>query len=173
MNKEKLRKLMLKKRSELTKSVKDTYDAYIYKEVIKYIKRYNSIGIFVSFNSEINTRNIIQYCFDHEIKVSVPKITSNKMIFVTINSWSDLKPGIWGILEPYSDKECLDIDLCITPLLAFNSKLNRLGYGGGYYDNYFSSNNVFKLGIAYGFQYQDFDIFEKFDIKLDEIIKAI
>jgi 5-formyltetrahydrofolate cyclo-ligase len=172
MDKKELRELVLKKRSELNKEIKEKLDDSIYQQVIKIIGNYKSIGIFINFNDEINTKNIIQYCFDHKIKVSVPKITGKEMIFVEINSWNNLKKGVWGILEPISDIETKDLDLCITALLAYNSKLNRLGYGGGYYDKYFQKNKVYKIGLAYQFQYQDYDIYNNLDVKMDVIIKA-
>jgi 5-formyltetrahydrofolate cyclo-ligase len=172
MDKKELRKLMLKKRSELYFNEKDKLDDSIYQQVIKIINNYKSIGIYINFNDEINTKNIIQYCFDHNIKVSVPKTRGIEMIFVEIKSWNNLKKGVWGILEPISNIETKDLDLCIIALLAYNSKLNRLGYGGGYYDKYLQKNKVYKIGLAYKFQYQEYDIYNNFDVKMDDIIKA-
>ena len=50
--------------------------------------------------------------------------------------WSfneSLKINKYGIPEPISNKVIYP-DVLLVPLVAFDNKLNRLGYGGGYYD---------------------------------------
>ena len=60
------------------------------------------------------------------------------------------------------------------PLVAFDNDLNRLGYGGGYYDRYLSKNKkikkILKIGIAYSFQKVKKIPIDKHDIRLDHII---
>lgn len=93
----------------------------------------------------------------------------------------ELMPGRFGIKEP---QECLRCDdrlfqskelgqavLCITPLVAFDDGLNRVGHGAGYYDRWFEKYpKMYKLGIA--FECQRCDIIEpnEWDVPLDEII---
>ena len=48
-------------------------------------------------------------------------------------------------------------DLILVPLVAFDNRLNRIGYGKGYYDRSLRKiskikKNVISLGIAYSFQ---------------------
>ena len=60
----------------------------------------------------------------------------------------------------------------MIPLVAFDVNLNRLGYGGGYYDRYLSKiskKKKIKIGIAYSFQNSKIPI-NNYDIKLDCII---
>ena len=59
--------------------------------------------------------------------------------------------------------------VCVVPLLAYNDKLYRLGYGGGYYDRYLSNHNTIKIGICYDEQYIDFAQ-EQFDVPMDIIV---
>ena len=42
--------------------------------------------------------------------------------------------GVWGIAEPKADKPALEPDILLVPLLAFDRRGWRLGYGGGFYD---------------------------------------
>jgi 5-formyltetrahydrofolate cyclo-ligase len=53
-------------------------------------------------------------------------------------SWSrndPLKINKFGIPEPVSSKIFYP-DILLVPLVAYDSSLNRIGYGGGYYDRY-------------------------------------
>ena len=170
MDKRELRKLMSAKRSALAEDVRETYDEAILKKLELLVGEYRSVAVFVSVNDEIDTRKFIQYCFDKGIKVSVPKVNGDRMIFVTVTSWYDLVKGNWDIPEPLSDTECHDIDICITPLLAYDASLHRLGYGGGYYDRYFAANEVFRVGIAYSFQFREEDVYDDYDIRMDKVL---
>ena len=64
--------------------------------------------------------------------------------------------------------------MLLVPLVAFDNKLNRLGYGGGYYDRYISkcksSNKIIKVGIGFSFQKVKSLPIDKYDKKLDFII---
>ena len=42
--------------------------------------------------------------------------------------------GVWGIPEPKADKPEVEPDILLVPLLAFDVRGGRLGYGGGFYD---------------------------------------
>tara|TARA_Y100000590_G_scaffold139661_1_gene159952 strand:+ start:3604 stop:3864 length:261 start_codon:yes stop_codon:yes gene_type:complete len=64
--------------------------------------------------------------------------------------------------------------ILLIPLLAFDKELNRLGYGGGYYDRYISSlednYRIIKIGIGFSFQKINNLPTNKYDKKLDFII---
>ena len=64
--------------------------------------------------------------------------------------------------------------LVLVPLLAFNESGFRLGYGGGFYDKYFSSQeekDIIKVGLGFSFQ-NIYEIpIEGHDQKLDWILK--
>jgi 5-formyltetrahydrofolate cyclo-ligase len=62
----------------------------------------------------------------------------------------------------------------LIPLVAFDNQLNRLGYGGGYYDRYISkfqnNDKLIKIGIGFSFQKVKTLQINKYDKKLDFII---
>jgi len=98
---------------------------------------------YVSFRSEISTERIMSRSIEAGKYVAVPRIDKrcSRMRFFLINKHgpSDLKSGMYGILEPSDSCEEVDysdIDIVITPGLAFTLKGDRLGYGGGYYDRF-------------------------------------
>ena len=80
----------------------------------------------------------------------------------------------FGILEPENSKKQTVPDLIMVPLVAFDGKLNRIGYGKGYYDRSLRKiKNIKKktiaLGIAYSFQKCKSIPVNKHDFKLDYI----
>ena len=87
----------------------------------------------------------------------VPKVIINKedrsdkyMEFVRINSYDDLQDGYMGIKEPVSDDYEIPQDgLLVMPGLAFDVTLNRIGYGGGFYDRYLVKNGDRYYKTAY------------------------
>ncbi len=83
--------------------------------------------------------------------------------------------GPFGTRQPFPNKQKLMPDLIILPLLAFDEKLNRLGYGGGFYDRTLASlaragNKVTAIGIAYENQKIDKVPTGYFDRRLDGVL---
>ena len=84
-----------------------------------------------------------------------------------------LKINKYGIVEPISTKKIYP-DVIFVPLVAYDNNLNRLGYGGGYYDRYLENianiKNILKIGL--GFSYQELKKIpvNDYDKKLDLII---
>jgi 5-formyltetrahydrofolate cyclo-ligase len=84
-----------------------------------------------------------------------------------------LKINKFGIPEPISSKIIVP-DILLVPLVSFDNELNRLGYGGGYYDRYIEKiekvKKVIKIGLAFSYQKIKKIPTNKFDKKLDFII---
>jgi 5-formyltetrahydrofolate cyclo-ligase len=98
---------------------------------------------YMSFRSEINTERIMSKSIEAGKNVAVPRIDKRcsriRFFFINKPGSSDLKSGTYGILEPSDSCEEVDysdMDIVITPGLAFTLKGDRLGYGGGYYDRF-------------------------------------
>ena len=85
-----------------------------------------------------------------------------------------LKLNKLGIQEPFKTKNKVVPDLIFVPLVGFDGNLNRLGYGGGFYDRYFEKKlklkKIVKIGLAFSFQKIKKLPVNKFDKKLDRII---
>ncbi len=124
----------------------------IYEKVIndKKVNEAQTILIYVSFRSEVDTSNLIKY-FLKTKKVAVPKIENNTMNFYYINSLNDLTKGYFGILEPTTSKRIENFSqaICITPGLCFNNLGYRLGYGQGFYDKFLAKHQVYTIGLCY------------------------
>jgi 5-formyltetrahydrofolate cyclo-ligase len=82
--------------------------------------------------------------------------------------------GSWQVVELAKDKAVpskLKVEVILVPMLGFDDKLNRIGYGGGYYDQLLESwTDVFKIGICYDICRVDKLPVEPHDIPMDLII---
>ncbi len=81
----------------------------------------------------------------------------------------------YGILEPPADAPLLDgaaFDAMLTPLVAFDSRGNRLGMGGGYYDRYLAAagSRPYLLGVAFACQQAEALPTEEWDMRLDAVV---
>ena len=65
-------------------------------------------------------------------------------------------------------------DILLVPLVAFDKNLNRMGYGGGYYDRLIESlkkkKKIITIGLAFDFQELDTIPISKYDQKLNYIV---
>lgn len=179
VKKEVLRKQMMKKRSNLSKAEKRIKDQSIYKQVIsdKDYREADSVFVFLSFGSEINTKPILQHALDHNKRVFLPKVVGNHLELFEIENFENLERSKYGILEPNAYCQGIGncgIDFILMPGLAFDSSGGRVGYGGGFYDRYISSlpnyKDIPKVAIAYDFQILDKVPMSKYDIPVDRII---
>ncbi|WP_171011442.1 5-formyltetrahydrofolate cyclo-ligase [Haloimpatiens lingqiaonensis] len=179
MDKKNLRKLMKEKRNSITETTRQKFDNDIFFKIINsnYYKLSKVIFVFVSYNDEINTHKLIKHALQNNKKVVVPKVVSKNghMIALEINSFDDLEPSNYGILEPKNyckEIPSKDIDLALIPGLAFDLNGGRMGYGGGYYDRFLKtlSSNCPKIGICYNFQVIQNVPMSEHDIKTDGLI---
>jgi 5-formyltetrahydrofolate cyclo-ligase len=134
-----------------------------------------NIAAYYPSNFEVNTLNFIQQATKKKFNIALPIIRpSGKMSF---KSWSYKDPlyvSTFGTLEPLNTKKEVIPDLVMVPLVAYDSELNRIGYGKGYYDRILQKISKIKkktifLGIAYSFQKYHKIPTNKYDVKLDYI----
>lgn len=121
---------------------------------------------YVSYGSEVDTRDFITQAIKDQKNVYVPRImeslSGRRMEFFRCEDLSSLQRNYMGILEPEMDyahvfpydihmsldraEECL----VIVPGLGFDERLGRIGYGGGFYDKFLAKcHKRFAIGIAF------------------------
>ena len=135
---------------------------------------FKSIGGYYPSNYEIDDLDILDLLEKKNFKVSLPIIKKdNQMNFYSWSRNDPLKINKFGIPEPVSSKIFYP-DILLVPLVAYDSSLNRLGYGGGYYDRYIEKiekiKKVTKIGLAFSFQKISSIPINQYDKKLDFIV---
>ena len=114
-----------------------------------------TVFVFVSFGSEVDTHGLIDSLLARGQQVAVPRIMDATTIrAVPMSSWDDLIPGKWGILAPLRDDPAPGpFDAAIIPGVAFTATRQRIGHGRGYYDRWLEANPV-GASIALAFERQ-------------------
>ncbi len=141
------------------------------------LRNAQTVHIYVSsVNREVHTHEIILALLDEGKRVIVPRCSPEpaRLQHIRINSLDELKPARFGLLEPVHVPENevapAEFDLIIAPLLAFDRKGNRLGFGGGYYDYLFRHSHCPRIGLAYSFQETQSLPIEPHDRQLDTVV---
>jgi len=172
--KSKLRAKVLKVRKNNSKLSININPSNIYSYLKK--KNYNLkiIGGYYPTNYEIDDIEILNYFFKKGSIISLPKIKKkNQMEFYTWCKNDPLLINKYGIPEPENTNRVYP-DILFVPLVAFDKELNRLGYGGGFYDRYIQkiskTKKIIKVGLAFSFQKIKTIPINKYDKKLDIII---
>ncbi|HEY0176559.1 MAG TPA: 5-formyltetrahydrofolate cyclo-ligase, partial [Pedobacter sp.] len=96
-----------------------------------------------------------------DIKIIVPKadFTTSLMTHHPYTGEEDLQKSLFNILEPVLDVQYTGkIDMVIVPLLAFDNRGYRVGYGKGFYDRFLDWLDTLKVGLS---------LFESVDIITD------
>jgi 5-formyltetrahydrofolate cyclo-ligase len=144
VNKSEIRKKILKiRKKEIYKDLKINFKSIV--KILKKKKIYGKIiGGYYPFNYELDILNILEILEKKKYNISLPKISkNNEMNFYKWSSVEPLRLNKFGIPEPISEKKIFP-NILLIPLVGFDYQLNRLGYGGGYYDRYLSKEKVKK-----------------------------
>ena len=147
---------------QIWNSVKDSYTA-------------NKIALYWSVNCEISTNSLISYFLKEGSECFLPVISGDKeskfLEFSFYKRESPLIKNRFGIPEPSESKfvDLNEIDIVFLPCVCFDSRGNRIGMGGGYYDKTLSKlpdkRNTQLIMLAYDFQEVESCLPEKHDIK--------
>ena len=135
MKKSQIRKIILKK--EIYFNIKNKKINFLnLLKLLNHKSKNKKIGLYYPIGSEVCTIDLIENLRKKKYIISLPVIDKNfKMSFYEWNKNSPLKINNFGIPEPLKSKKIIPSTL-IIPIVAFDINLNRLGYGGGFYDRF-------------------------------------
>jgi 5-formyltetrahydrofolate cyclo-ligase len=107
---------------------------------------------FMPLKSEINPLPLLQKLAKAGAQLALPAIAGRGKPLI-MRGWefgAQLDRGQWGIREPKPDAPEVEPDILLVPLLAFDRKGFRIGYGAGYYDMTIHRLRTLKPVIAVG-----------------------
>lgn len=173
-----LRRRLLQMRKQLSVSQREQYDLQIAQNLftIKEYKNCKTLLCYASLPDEVSTDFITQHSCSLGKKIALPKCVpeTKQLRFYIVKSWEDLQPGHCRIMEPVPEKceELTDFahSICLVPALSIDNRGFRLGYGGGYYDNFLSSYNYTSIGLIYSFMQSDSLVYDVHDRAVDYIV---
>lgn len=143
------------------------------------IKNAKTIMLYLDFNNEVSTDNLINHLIDLGKIVASP-ITlkeERKLIPTQITNLKEgIKYGAYNIREPKPEFspsiDIKDLDVVIVPAVAYDKNCYRLGYGGGFYDRFLENlrEDAVTVGIAFDLQIFNEVPKEPHDAQLDYIV---
>jgi 5-formyltetrahydrofolate cyclo-ligase len=175
MKKQELRKKYKQLRNELTAHQISEWSLDISDSLINsfnFTDKLVHIFLPIFDKKEINTWLTVDRLMSiGKVVVSRSNFDALTMEHILLENDVPIESSSWGIPEPIGGElvNASKLDYIIVPLLAFDKRGYRVGYGKGFYDSFFTniSPNAIKIGISF------FDVEDKIedvtelDIKLD------
>ena len=158
MNKHELRKKYKDLRANLTTTEIDEKSLAIANMILKlpiWDKAYYHLFLSIKEQNEINTDYILQILAgkDKEIVVSKSDFATLEMTHYLLTESTNFRKNEYNISEPSNGVEVAvnKIEVVFIPLLAFDLKGNRVGYGKGFYDKFLAKCNpeIKKVGLSF------------------------
>jgi len=176
-NKDRLRKKYFFIRREKYFDIKPSFFNPLIKLIKKrYKKKDVNLSSYYPASFEVNILKLFDLNAMDKIRIFLPVITGkNSMHFYKWEKHDVLQINKFGMLEPFKSFKNIVPNVMLIPLLAYDNKNNRLGYGGGFYDRYLKKylktyNNILTIGIAFSFQKHHKLPVSNNDVKLDYIL---
>jgi len=158
MQKEVLRKMYKQKRNQLTVDAVEDLSLQIANQSLNlpiWDKTYYHLFLSITENKEVQTEYILHilHAKDKEIVVSKCDMKTITMVNYLLTDNTKLVKSNYNIPEPVDGIEVPEtkLDVVFIPLLAFDKKGNRVGYGAGFYDNMLAkcTPNCIKVGVSF------------------------
>lgn len=176
MLKKELRQKYKELRQNLSTTEIENLSLVIANEILKlpiWDKTYFHVFLPIEEQKEVNTEFILHLLSgkDKEIVISKSDFATREMTHFLLTDNTRIQKNEYNIPEPVDGLEVPDtkIDVVFVPLLAFDKKGNRVGYGKGFYDKFLSQckPETIKIGLSFfGPEEVIEDVFET-DILLD------
>jgi 5-formyltetrahydrofolate cyclo-ligase len=172
-----VRRRVLAARDELPGSERAERSARIAERVMSLpeVERASTVMAFWAFGSEPDTMPLIEALHARGIRIALPAIVEGDLeprAFVPGDSVTETS---FGAREP-ADGQAIDpgeIDVVVTPAVAFDRKGRRVGYGGGFYDRFLpkTRDDAARIGIGFEVQLVVDDLPNgHFDLRVDAVV---
>lgn len=131
------------------------------------------VSSYVPLGSEADPAMLAWAARQAGCRIALPFVVSraDPLRFLLWDQNAPLVAGPMGLQQCDSACEEVAPDIILTPLVAFDADLNRLGQGAGHYDRAFAAHpQAWRLGVAWSIQQLPSLPFEPWDMPLDAIV---
>ena len=133
-----------------------------------------TIALYDAINSEVDLSPLANRLQQEGVTVLKPLMsdTEGHMEFVNWDEKLDPLSTVEASTIHFPTVPPEEIGIIVCPVVAFDKRNNRLGYGGGYYDRYLPSlkSDTLKIGVAFSCQELDEIPIDDFDVPLDLMV---
>jgi 5-formyltetrahydrofolate cyclo-ligase len=118
-----------------------------------------TVMAFWSFGSEVPTAPLVSALHERDAQVVLPSIHEGELVPLVYRLDAPTIATGFGARVPLPDAGSVDpaeIEVVVTPGVAFDRRCMRVGYGGGFYDRFFlRARPACRVGLAYSLQLLD------------------
>jgi 5-formyltetrahydrofolate cyclo-ligase len=156
-----MRRRMLRVRAQIPQGDRARLSALIEEALfaLPEVASARTLLLFYSFGSEVATRDMIRRALGAGARVLLPYLEDGRMEAAEVRPGDELSPTEYGAREPARTVpvDPGEVDVVVTPGLAFDRAGRRLGYGGAHYDRFLDrlSPEALRVGIAFSAQLVD------------------
>jgi len=176
MTKNELRKAYKLRRKALSEEQIEDYSIKIANQLLLlsiWDLEFYHLFLSITEHKEVNTEYILSILSgkDKHIVISKSDFSTHEMSHFLLADSTIIKKNEWNIPEPTNGIpiNTEQIDVVFIPLLAFDKKGNRIGYGKGLYDKFLTSckPNTIKIGLSFFSSEEEISYINKNDVSLD------
>lgn len=132
------------------------------------VRAARTVMLFWSFGSEVETGEMIEGLAAMGKELALPRVEGTDIIATHYRPGDPVREAWFGAREPLDTRllSPMEIDVVVTPGLAFDRAGHRLGYGGGFYDRFLRRvrPDAFKVAVAF-----DLQLLDKVPSRSDEV----
>lgn len=172
-----MRRVYRQKRDEFVSALRPQDRAVAFSQVpspmAAYFQRGKTVAGYIAKDSEVDPAAMLLKAHELGCATALPHVTSKSapMRFLRWYPGDPLEQGLFGLLQPAKEAEAVKPDVVLVPLVAFDSRLMRLGQGAGHYDRALSLlDQSIAIGIAWSAQHAPALATDPWDIPMDAIL---
>lgn len=182
LSRQDIRKMIRRRRRALTEQQQIDFGEQAATRMMAYppMVMSHTVALFLSFDGELDTQPLIEQLWRAGKRVYLPVLhpfSRGNLLFLHYHPHSELVVNRLKIHEPRLDvRDVLplsELDVLITPLVAFDEQGQRLGMGGGFYDRTLQNwqqHGIRPVGYAHDCQLVERLPVEEWDIPLPAVV---
>ena len=118
---------------------------------------HTTVSAFSAVGDEISPLPLVLKVLDcgHPVCLPVMQGKGRPLLFRSWKPGDETTAAVWGIHEPLPSAPAVEPDVLLVPLLAFDARGYRLGYGGGFYDRTLADLRARKPIVAIGVAFDE------------------